>query len=38
MPVFISFAAVLHILLLHQLGSSNPLTSGNIKEIIKLHP
>ena len=33
MPVFISFAAVLHILLLHQLGSSNPLTSGNIKEI-----
>ena len=38
MPIFISFATILHIILLHQFGSSNPLHSGNIKEIIKFHP
>ena len=38
MPIFISFSGILHIILLHQVGSSNPLTCGNIKENIKLHP
>jgi hypothetical protein len=26
MPIFISFSGILHIILLHQVGSSNPLT------------
>ena len=30
--------AILHIILLHQFNSSNPLHSGNIKETIKFHP
>ena len=38
MPVFISFISILHIILLHQIHSSNPLHSGNIKETIKFHP
>jgi ubiquinol-cytochrome c reductase cytochrome b subunit len=36
MPLFISLIAILHIILLHQFNSSNPLHSGNIKETIKL--
>ena len=38
MPVFISLITILHIILLHQFGSSNPLHSGNIKETIQFHP
>jgi ubiquinol-cytochrome c reductase cytochrome b subunit len=38
MPIFISLAGILHIILLHQFGSSNPLHNGNIKETIKFHP
>jgi len=38
MPLFISCVAILHIVDIHQFGSSNPLHSGNIKEIIKFHP
>ena len=38
MPVFISFISILHIILLHEFASSNPLHSGNIKETIKFHP
>ena len=34
--LIISFIVVLHMYLLHQVGSSNPLTGGNIKECIKL--
>ena len=38
MPLFISCVAILHIVDIHQFGSSNPLHSGNIKEVIKFHP
>ena len=38
MPLFISLIAILHIILLHQFNSSNPLHSGNIKETITFHP
>ena len=36
--MFLSWIGILHIILLHQFGSSNPLHSGNIKEIITFHP
>jgi len=38
MPLFISLIGILHIILLHQFNSSNPLHTGNIKETIKFHP
>jgi|TARA_B110000908_G_C10176034_1_gene413282 quinol-cytochrome oxidoreductase complex cytochrome b subunit len=34
-PFFISLVVILHIIVLHQVGSSNPLNPGNIKETIK---
>jgi quinol-cytochrome oxidoreductase complex cytochrome b subunit len=34
-PFFISLIVLLHIIVLHQLGPSNPLDPGNIKETIK---
>ena len=37
-PVFVSFISVLHIILIHQFGGSNPLHTGNIKETITFHP
>ena len=37
-PFGICIFTILHLVLLHQVGSSNPLTPGNIKEPIKLHP
>jgi quinol-cytochrome oxidoreductase complex cytochrome b subunit len=34
-PFFISLIVLLHIIVLHQLGPSNPANPGNIKETIK---